>query len=408
MKRGTNLPRIADYNQGIVLEAIRISDGTSRVEIAESTGLTAQTVSNIVKRLIERGLVIEFDRASSGGGKPRVILRANPDSSYAVGVQIDGDETSFVLTDLTGRVVTRERQPTPHEKGPRGVIEQVAGSVERIVREAGVPAEKMLGLGVACPGPLDPVRGTVIQPPNLLGWKEVPLKNSLEEATGYPVTVDNDATAAAIGERWFGGAKSTSNFAVIYAGVGIGAGLFIEDHVYRGTTANAGEFGHLSLNPDGPECFCGNRGCVEVYCSPKNLTLAVLCRLKKGEPSSLRTKYESAPQSVDFPAVSDAALAGDELAAGEVRKSARLLGYGAVNLVNLLDLEMIVLGGKGFRDLGALYQKEIEDALQSKSIARQLRKVEVRLSEAGEDAGALGAASLVLHKAYYPQLARPD
>ncbi len=407
MKRGTNLPRIADYNQGIVLEAIRISDGTSRVEIAESTGLTAQTVSNIVKRLTERGLVIELDRVASGSGKPRVMIRANPDSSYAVGVQIDGDDTSYVLADLTGGVVSRERQLTP-QAGPRSVIEQVAGSVERIVDGAGISAEKMLGMGVACPGPLDPVKGVVTRPPNLLGWKEVPLKDRLEEATGYPVLVDNDATASAIGERWFGGAKSTSNFAVIYAGVGIGAGLFIEDHVYRGSTANAGEFGHLSLNPDGPECFCGNRGCVEVYCSPKNLTLSVLRRLENGEPSSLRTKYETNPRSVDFLAVSEAALAGDELAAGEVRNSARLLGYGAVNLVNLLDLEMIVLGGKGFRDLGALYQKDIEYAIRSHSITRQLRKIEVRLSEAGEDAGALGAASLVLHKAYYPQLARLD
>lgn len=408
VRSGTNLPRVADYNQGIVLEAIRVVDGISRVEIAENTGLTAQTVSNIVKRLMDRGLVIEADRVVSGGGKPRVRLRANPDSAYAIGVQIDGDEISFIIVDLTGKVVTRDRRPTLQERGPSGVIEQVATSIKQIVGKAEIPADKTLGVGVACPGPLDHARGIVFQPPNLSGWQEVPLKELLEEETGYAVIVDNDATAAAIGERWFGRAKSTSNFAVVYAGVGIGAGLFLEDHVYRGTTANAGEFGHMTLNPDGPECFCGNRGCVEIYCSPQALTLSVRRRLGRGEPSSLKTTFDNGANNVDFQAVGHAALSGDGLATKELQKAAALLGYGVINLVSLLDVELVVLGGKGFRDLGQIYKQEIERVLQRRLIARQFRRVEVKLSEAGEDAGALGAASLVLHQAYSPQLTGLD
>lgn len=404
VRSGTNLPRVADYNQGIVLEAIRVVDGVSRVEIAENTGLTAQTVSNIVKRLIDRGLVVEADKVVSGGGKPRIMLRANPGSAYAIGVQIDGDEISFIVADLTGRVVSRNRQPILQEQGPSGVIDQVANAIKQIVKEAEIPGDKTLGVGVACPGPLDRVKGIVFQPPNLRGWQEVPLKYLLEEKTGYPVVVDNDATAAAIGERWFGGAKSTSNFAFIYAGVGIGAGLFMEDHVYRGATANAGEFGHMTLNPDGPECFCGNRGCVEVYCSPRGLTREIIHRLKQGESSSLKAVFDSGAERVNFEAVRHAALSGDALATEELQKSATMLGYGVVSLVNLLDVELIVLGGKGFRDLGQFYKQEIEQVLHRRLIARQFRKVEINLSEAGEDAGALGAASLVLHRAYSPQL----
>lgn len=407
MRSGTNLPRVADYNQGIVLEMIRISDGVSRVEIAESTGLTAQTVSNIVKRLIDQGLVAESDKVSSGGGKPRVILRAKADSTYAIGVQIDGDDTSFVVADLTGRIITYDRRPTPQEKGPSGVIEHIAGSIKRLVREAKISYDKILGVGVACPGPLDLTQGVVLEPPNLLGWHRVPLKEVLEKETGYPVVVDNDATAAAIGERWFGAAKTTTNFAVIYAGVGIGAGLFIENHIYRGSTANAGEFGHLTLNPDGPKCFCGNRGCIEVYCSPRGLTRAVKQRLEQGEPSSLKPAFEDGAQ-IDFDAIAQATLSGDPLATEAVKQSATLLGYGAVNLVNLLDVEMVVLGGKGFRNLGSLYIQEIDHILQKRSIARHLRKVEVKLSEAGENAGALGAASLILYKKYSPKLANLD
>lgn len=405
LRSGTNLPRIADYNQGVVLEAVRVADGISRVEIAQNTGLTAQTISNIVKRLIDRGLVIEADRAVSNGGKRRVRLRANPDSAYAVGVQIDGDETSFVIANLTGQVVARHRQPTFHEQGPLATIEQIATSIKQIVEKAEIPDDKTVGVGVACPGPLDHTRSIVFQPPNLPGWQEVPLQELLERKTGYAVVVDNDATAAAIGERWFGGAKSTSNFAFIYAGVGIGAGLFLKDHVYRGASANAGEFGHMTLNPNGPECFCGNRGCIEVYCSPQGLTQSVKQRLKQGEPSSLRTAFDNVMENVDFQAVEYAVLSGDNVAIEELQKSATLLGYGVVNLVNMLDVELVVLGGKGFRCLGDIYKQEIEHVLQSRLIARQFRKIEVKLSEAGEDVGALGAASLVLHKTYSPHLA---
>lgn len=408
LRSGTNLPRIADYNQGVVLEAVRVADGISRVEIAQNTGLTAQTISNIVKRLIDGGLVIEADRAVSDGGKRRVRLRANPDSAYSIGVQIDGDETSFIIANLTGQVVARDHQPTFHEQGPLGTIEQIATSIKQLVERAGIPADRTLGVGVACPGPLDHTRSIVFQPPNLPGWQEVPLKELLERKTKYAVVVDNDATAAAIGERWFGGAKSTSNFAFIYAGVGVGAGLFLKDHVYRGATSNAGEFGHLTLNPNGPECFCGNRGCVEVYCSPRGLTRTVKQRLEQGEPSSLRTAFDNGAENVNFQAVGQAALSGDDIAIEELRKSATLLGYGVVNLVNILDVELVVLGGKGFRDLGKIYKQEIERVLHRRLIARQFRSIEVELSEAGEDVGALGAASLVLHKSYSPHLAALD
>ena len=405
LRSGTNLPRIADYNQGVVLEAVRVGDGISRVEIAENTGLTAQTISNIVKRLIDRGLVIEADKSVSSGGKRRVRLRANPDSAYAVGVQIDGDETSFVIANLTGEVVARDRQPTFHKQGPLGTIEQVAASIKQIVEKAEVPADKTVGVGVACPGPLDHTRSIVFQPPNLPGWQEVPLQELLERRTGYAVVVDNDATAAAVGERWFGEAKSTSNFAFIYAGVGIGAGLFLKDHVYRGATANAGEFGHMTMNPNGPDCFCGNKGCIEVYCSPRGLTQSVKQRLEQGEPSDLRTAFDNKIDNIDFRAIEQAALSGDNITIEELHKAATLLGYGVVNLVNMLDVELVVLGGKGFRRLGDIYKQEIERVLQNKLIARQFREIEVKLSEAGEDVGALGAASLILHKTYSPHLA---
>ena len=404
MRSGTNLPRVRDYNESVVLEAIRVGDGVSRVEIAHRTGLTAQTVSNIVKRLLDMGLVEEGGTTRSDGGRRRVTLRINPQARYAVGVQVDGDETCFVIIDLSGRVVVRTRNATHAERGPFPIIDQIAQSVAELVIQANVASDKILGLGLACPGPLDHRRGVVFDPPNLPGWHEVPLAEALKSKTGYPVIVDNDATAAAIGERWASGARGTRNFAFVYMGVGVGAGVFIEDHIYRGSTTNAGEFGHVLLNPRGPACSCGSRGCVEAYCAPRSVIESVTERLSKGETSVLAGPGDRESARLDFSTICKAAKAGDVLAMEEVRKSAESLGYGVVSLINMLDVELIVLGGSGFRDADGIYRDEVQRVVEERIMARDRRTVRVELSRAGEDAGAVGAASLLLDATYSPRL----
>jgi glucokinase-like ROK family protein len=404
MRIGTNLPRIKHYNEGVVMEAIRVGDGVSRVEIADRTGLTAQTVSNIVRRLLDLDLVAEDGHSSSGSGRRRVRLRINPDARHAVGVQVDGGETSFVVIDLSGRVISRARQSTRSERGPVAIINQIAESVIDLIDRAAIDPETILGLGVASPGPLDHVKGIVVNPPNLPGWREVTLADELRAKTGYPVIVDNDATAAAIGERWAGGARGVRNFAFVYMGVGVGAGLFLEDHIYRGTTTNAGEFGHLILNPEGPQCFCGSRGCLEAYCAPRAVVGAVSERLGRGESSTLA----SGRGDMEFEAIAVAALGGDRIAREEIQRSAYLLGCGVVGLVNMLDVELVVLGGRGFRRVGEIYRDVIEEVVRERVIGPEKRAARIELSTAGEDAGAVGAASLLLDATYTPRLGHGD
>jgi glucokinase-like ROK family protein len=403
MRIGTNLPKVKHYNEGVVLEAIRVGDGVSRVEIADRTGLTAQTVSNIVRRLLDLGLVEEVGHSSSGAGRRRVRLRINPQARHAIGVQVDGGETSFVVIDLSGRVIERTRHPTRAERGPFSIITQIAESVVALIQKADVDPETILGLGVACPGPLDHHRGVVFDPPNLPGWHEVTLADALREKTGYPVIVDNDATAAAIGERWAGGARGVHNFAFVYMGVGVGAGIFLEDHIYRGSTTNAGEFGHLILNPDGPECFCGSRGCLEAYCAPRAVVESVALSLSRDGAGRPASGLREDPHGLDFETVSRAARAGDEVAAREIERSAYLLGCGVVGLVNMLDIELVVLGGKAFRNVGDIYRKVVEEVVRARVIGPERRTVRIELSTAGEDAGAVGAASLLLDAIYAPQ-----
>ncbi|MET8161276.1 ROK family transcriptional regulator [Sphaerisporangium sp. NPDC005289] len=437
MQMGTNLPRVGSYNRAVVLEAIQVSDGISRVQIAERSGLTAQTVSVIVRRLLEDGLVVEDGSLPSSGGKPRTILRVDPGAGYAVGIHFDPGELSYVLADLAGQPVTMRREAVPPGLAPDTVIRQMARTARDMLSRAGVPDDKVLGIGLACPGPLD-ADGVMNFPPRLTGWDHVPIRRLLEEHTGFPVTFDNDAAAAAIGERWAGSARSTPSFAYLYLGTGIGGGLFLDNQIYRGSSLNAAEFGHITVMPDGPDCYCGNRGCIEALCCPGAIEATVSTRLAQGEQSILTEVTEnaapenglgptpgntSAParENAHAPAVADregspvlpapdhaaicaAAAAGDALALGVIREVGERLAAAAVSLVNVLDIDLLVLGGPAMHDIGHIYHQAIAAAVATRPLARRLHQVQVVTSPIAADAAAIGAASLVFHATYAPRL----
>nr|SBO98313.1 Transcriptional regulator/sugar kinase [Nonomuraea gerenzanensis] len=384
MQQGTNLPKVGSYNRAVVLEAIQASDGISRVQIAAVTGLTAQAVSVIVRRLLEEGLVVEDGSAPSNGGKPRTILRVDARAGYAVGVHFDPQELSCVLADLAGSPVARLHLPLRPEDRPDAVIRTMAGAARGILREAGVPDGKVLGVGLACPGPLD-ADGVMVSPPRLPGWDRVPIKGLLQEYTHFPVTVDNDATAAAIGERWAGIARSAPGLAYLYLGTGIGGGLILDNQVYRGSSLNAAEFGHITVEPEGPACYCGNRGCVEAVCCPSAIEAAL-------------------GTGADHAAICAAAARGEPAARRVIERVAQRLADAAVSVVNMLDIDLLVLGGPALREVGEIYREVIARAVSERPLARRLHRVRVETSPIAADAAAIGAASLVFHATYAPRL----
>jgi predicted NBD/HSP70 family sugar kinase len=412
MAGGTNLPRVGGFNRTVILDAIRSHpEGLSRVELAERTGLTPQTVSNIVRRLLRDELVTESGRAPSTGGKPRTRLTLNALAYYAVGVHLDPDVTSCVVVDLRGQVVRRSHRQRASVDEPERAVRALATQIRRLTAKAQVPDDRVLGVGVASPGPIDRERGVVVEPPNLPRWHRVPLVGALGEATGLPVLLDNDATAAVIGERWVSGSSGTSDCAYLYFGTGIGCGLVLGDEVYRGTMGNAGEFGHLSIDARGPQCFCGNRGCLEASVSPHAL-VSEAHRLSGGRRTSLRLTGDPAKVTADHDQLCQEAEAGDRLANAVLDRAAERVALAATSLVNLLDVERIVLGGRGLRYSGERFRHAIDTAVNDRTIARHVRHTKVELSVIGEDAGAIGAASLVLDGAYSPAVsnlfARPE
>ncbi|WP_328551435.1 MULTISPECIES: ROK family transcriptional regulator [unclassified Streptomyces] len=404
---GTNLPKVGRYNRAVVLDQIQLADGISRVEIAQYTGLTPQTVSGIVRRLIEEGIIRE-DGESKGaaGGKPRTTLRVNADAGCAVGLHFDPVELSCTVVDLLGRPLVVKKRPARHVTDPAEVVKDMAELVADVLAETGVDRDKVLGIGLATPGPIDIEHGVIVGAPQLTNWTRVPVQHMLSETTGLPVTLDNDATAAAIGERWSGAGRGVADFAYFFFGTGIGGGLILNHQVYRGGSRNAGEFGHSSVLPDGPECYCGNRGCLERLVNPTAIVAEVHRRLAAGShpDSALARTFAEDPDAVDHAAIRVAAAAGDPVAAAVIDETAEYVASVAVDIANFLDVDLIILGGHGIQHVEARYVAVVAAALKSRPLSRHIRVVEVEASPLGTDAAVVGSAALVLHATYSPHL----
>lgn len=399
------------HNTALVLDLLRTAgrEGISRLELAERTGLTPQAVSKITARLRGEGLAAEAGRRASTGGKPRTVLRLVPGAGHALGVHLDRDELRAVLVDLDGTVLGERCAPLDLGAGAETVLEGVARAAEELVAEwwearaadrpraaaAGGPraaaavdgprsptgggsrtrparglepgrvlaaAPTLLGLGVALPGPLDHVRGVLHRVTGFPEWDGYPLRDALERRLGVPVVVDKDTNAAALGlavggaGRDAGGAGAGGgSFVYLHLGTGLGAGLVFDGGVHRGPRTGAGEFGHQVVQLDGPPCTCGARGCVEALC------LAAVAR-------------------------------------GDLAEAARVLGTGAANLVGLLDIDLVLLGGRTVAAAPGAFVRGVGAVLD----ARARREgghdgaVPVRLAPGGPRGVAKGAAQLLL------------
>ncbi len=401
-RRGANLPSIGGFNRTVVLDAVRRSpEGLSRVELAGRTGLSAQTVSNVTRFLIEAGMIVESGTVVSGRGKPRTILRLEAGSRYAVGVHVDPAIVTYVLLDLAGTVVAQSTTSTPTADDPDEVIRTVAGAVDALIVGAAVDVDTILGVGVASPGPIDAERGVVLDPPFLPRWRDVPLRDALAEATGYPVLLEKDVTAAAVGESFLAGESAARNFAFVYYGTGFGVGLVLDNEPVRGVGANAGDAGHIMVDqgalagtPDGS----GSRGEVGAAVAPDRLVRIAAARgLAVGGPT------DAASVDRAWDALAAAIAAGDPDAHALAADVGRAMGNAAVLIVNLLDLDRVVFGGPFWSRVAAAALPAARDAIIRSPLLVPKHPIAVDESDRGADVAAVGAACLVLDAALSPR-----
>lgn len=419
-RRGANLPSIGGFNRTVVLDAVRRSpDGLSRVELAARTGLSAQTVSNVTRFLIDAGMIVESGTVVSGRGKPRTILRLEPGSRYAVGVHVDPAVVTYVLLDLAGTVVAASTTSTPTADDPSEVVRTIASAVDGLVADAGVAVDSVLGVGIASPGPIDVEAGIVVDPPFLPRWRDVPLRDALAEATGYPVLLEKDVTAAAVGEMFLAGESSARNFAFVYFGTGFGVGLVVDHEPVRGVGSNAGDAGHIMVDqgslagtPDGS----GTRGEVGAAVAPDRLVRVARSRglaLSGGGVGTEAGAVDAAgvdADATDVDAVNGAwdelaaAIAdGDDTAVTLAAEAGTVMGNAVVLIVNLLDIDRVVFGGPFWSRIASAALPAARTAIVGSPLLVPKHPVQVVESDRGADVAAVGAACLVLDAALSPR-----
>lgn len=262
--KGTNQEYGRPYNRRLVLETIRLLAPVARGEIAKRVGLTVQTVSTIIRELELQGFVRGVRETPKGRGLPPTFLNINPDGGYAIGVHVTPVGLKAALINLSGDVIGERERALPQASPDRAFreIEKLVVSLRKLR-----PRGRMLGIGLALPGPFDVESMSFVGPTTLEGWKGVPIRQRLGKLTGLPAFIEADLAAAALGERLYGAGRDLREFYYLYFGVGLGGCLVREGAPVRGAFGNAGEIGHVPLVPNGEPCPCGNRGCLERYLS---------------------------------------------------------------------------------------------------------------------------------------------
>lgn len=307
-----------------------------------------------------------------------------------LGVDLGGTKILTALVDAGGRVLARERVVTP-SRGPEGVVDAIVGTVERVCAAAGVPLAAVAGVGVGAPGPMDPHTGVVFEPPNLPGWRDVPLGAMLAARLRARVFVENDANAAAMGERWMGAGRGADDLIYITISTGVGGGLVLRGRLYHGVTGTAGEVGHMVIDPSGPRCACGRTGCLEALASGTAIARAARAAVEGGA----RTTLAALPaEAVTAEAVAAAAREGDAVAREVYARAARALGIGIANLVNLLNPALVILGG-GVADAGELLFGPVRRIVREEAFERPAAAVRIVPAGLGGLAGVVGAAAVV-------------
>lgn len=377
-----------------MLDQLRATGTLSRVELADRTGLTAATITHAVRDLIRDGLVHEVGRARSNGGSPRRLLELVADARYAVGVQLDRCRITVVVTDFLGRRLAGAVLPGVGRGEPAATLATLAAEVEQVLTAAAAPRDRVLGVGLVTHGPQDRRRGVIRTAQPTPAWRDFPLTSTLSALLGLPVLLENDATAAAVGEQWAGDA-GTDTFGVLYLASGIGGGVILAGDVYGDAAANVVEVGHIPLDPTGAgACGCGNIGCTEQLAGAAAVVREAMAMPGVADRLSLGGDRDRLLD--DFDALARAALDGDLAIRRVLDRAAAHLGAAAVTLMNLFDLDTVVLAGPGCAVAGPLVLAGARPVVERGALARLLRPVHLRMSVDPQSVAAVGGALVVL------------
>ncbi|MGA5420372.1 ROK family transcriptional regulator [Streptomyces lavendulocolor] len=361
-----------------VVRAVRMAGSLTQAEIARSTGLSAATVSNIVREL-KGGGTVEVTPTSAGGRRARSVSLSG-DAGIVIGVDFGHTHLRVAVGNLAHQVLAEESEPLDVDASSEEGFDRAEALVKRLIAATGISQDKVVGVGLGVPGPIDVSSGTLGSTAILPGWTGINPSEELAGRLGVPVYVDNDANLGALGELVWGGGRGVRDLAYIKVASGVGAGLVIDGQIYRGPGGTAGEIGHITLDESGPVCRCGNRGCLETFTAARY----VLPLLQPSHGPDLTMER-----------VVQLAREGDPGCRRVIGDVGRHIGSGVANLCNLLNPSRVVLGGD-LAEAGELVLGPIRDSVSRYAIPSAARQLSVAPGALGGRAEVLGALALVL------------
>ena len=385
MLTGSNILHTKQFNLRIVHEVIRLYGPLSRAGVARRTSLTGQTISNLTRELIDFGLVQEVERRQQGRGAPSTMLAINPDGAFSIGLDFNRDHLTGVLVDLCGNVRRRADVeldlPTPTE-----ALELMVGMVEQLIAEQGLARTSVCGIGIGIPGPMylsEDGKGYLVNPKSFPGWNKIPLADWLRERLDLPVIVENNATAAAVGERWYGTGQQIGTFFYFFFGTGLGGGVVMNGRTHEGFSGNAGEVGYLPsmLSGGGEDSHVGLR-----------FNLPHLYEQLREQGVEAHT-----PADLD-----DLLAAGNPLMVEWIYAAAAELTGLVLAVEYLIDPEAIFFGGRFPDRLLKEFLTRVERQLPARRVPEKISAPRVLLATAGSDAAALGVATLPIYQLFVP------
>jgi N-acetylglucosamine repressor len=379
-----NRDLIRAINRSIVLNAIKNEGPIGRAELARSTGLSPATVSAITAELIEDGLVFAKQTGDSSGGRRPILLALNPTGGYVVGIKLTEQMAIGALTDLEATVVAKQNLALT-DATPEAALEIMTRLTYSLLDQARVSRARLLGVGIGLAGIVDFHSGMLRVSP-FFDWRDLPLAEMLQSRLHTPVYIDNDVNTLTLAEKWFGAGQEISDFLVITLGRGVGLGIVVNGQFYRGAGGGAGEFGHTVVEPDGPTCECGKRGCLEAIVGDPGLLRQASQAYQQGE---LAKPVQTIQELLAL------AQAGDPAARQIYQHTGQVLGTAIANLVNLFNPRLIIIGGEGVRAGNFLFDT-IQSTLDQECMPPLRADVTLQIEPWGDDSWARGAASLVL------------
>ncbi|HEX2741639.1 MAG TPA: ROK family transcriptional regulator [Rubrobacter sp.] len=390
---GGRYPLVEDRIQAEIMHHVRAMDRpVSRSEITEVLGVSRSKISLEVGCLIGAGLLVEDGLAKSEGGRRSSLLRIPRAAGLIAAVDLGATSTDVALTTLGGELLVHRGEPGEVKDGPRRVLGRVKELLSELLAEQRADAKDVLAIGVGVPGPVEHASGVLRSPPIMPGWDGFPICSVFAGEYDAPVFVDNDVNVMALGEHRDGVGKGEDNVLFVKIGTGIGAGIIADGHLQRGSQGCAGDIGHICVDPEGPVCSCGNRGCLEAMAAAPAIAAKAERCAREGLSPVLEEMFDERG-ALTARDVGEAASLGDYHALQIIRGSGKLVGQVLATLVSTLNPSIIVVGG-GVANIGNSLLAEIRSTVYRRSLPLATRNLPIVLSKLDQQAGVTGASVL--------------